>query len=65
VYFARYSANSTPDELWSVAVDGTDAKKIGNLEISNEFFDVSRIGEIIYVQFEEGRQELWLADLSG
>ena len=65
VYFARNSGKTDLDEIWSVAVDGTDAKEIGNLEISDEFFDVSRIGEIIYVEFEEGRQELWLADLSG
>jgi hypothetical protein len=29
------------------------------------FYDVTRDGGIVWVQYEEGRKELWVAELSG
>jgi eukaryotic-like serine/threonine-protein kinase len=65
VYFARFKSR-TSRQLWSVSAEGEDERLIGELQPlkpNEHFWDVSPRGEIVYVRFNQGRHELWLADL--
>jgi Tol biopolymer transport system component len=58
--------NLRSDEVWSMARDGSAARRIAALEPQQAIgtlFDVSPRDEIVWVQFRRGREELWLADL--
>ena len=65
VFFLRNGKALNEEGLWSISVTGEDEKQIGNLQIhpSSPYYDVSRNGEIVYVRFNPGRDELWLLDL--
>lgn len=64
VYFLRDRIGDGK-ELWSISSAGGDEKLIGVL-LSHPIgysYDVSPTGEIVYVRFNPGKPELWLADL--
>jgi Tol biopolymer transport system component len=66
IFFFRTTRSANSFELWSAAGDGSDEKKIAQLgpfRPTEVHFDVSSRGEIVWVRFEEGRQELWLAEI--
>jgi serine/threonine protein kinase/dipeptidyl aminopeptidase/acylaminoacyl peptidase len=64
VYFLRDSKSGGGQELWSMSSQGGDEKQIGVLRFHpiGTFYDVSPKGEIVYVQYNPGKPELWLAD---
>ena len=64
IYFMR--AAGTIQQLWSVAIDGSDERSIADLGTFSplaDFFDVSH-GSVVWAPFQPGRQELWTATLS-
>ncbi len=67
IYFLRDTANPTLKELWSIATDGGDPRKLfdrmGPYRAIDVVFDVSRTGEIVWGEYVEGRPELWQAIL--
>jgi Tol biopolymer transport system component len=65
IIFQRWKS-AIASEVWSISFGGRDEKLIGELQPLNplaKFYDVSPKGEIVYVRFNQGRHELWLADL--
>jgi hypothetical protein len=65
IVFQRWKTE-VASEVWSISCEGRDEKLIGELRPLNplaKFYDVSPKGEIVYVRFNQGRRELWLADL--
>jgi serine/threonine protein kinase len=64
VYFLRDSKSGEGKELWSNLSAGGDEKQLGVLRFHpiGTFYDVSPKGEIVYVRFNPGKPELWLAD---
>ncbi len=64
VYFLRHGKSQYEEELWSISVTGEDEKQIGKLQVLglSTYYDVSPKGEIVYVRFNLGKPELWLAD---
>jgi eukaryotic-like serine/threonine-protein kinase len=65
IYFFRASSLRDGEELWSISVDGKSEKKIMDLRPMQPiggFFDVSPAGQIVWVQYQRGKNELWLAD---
>ena len=64
VYFLRDSKSGEGKELWSILPAGGDEKQLGVLRFHpiGAFYDVSPKGEIVYVRFNPGKPELWLAD---
>jgi len=53
-------------ELWSATVSGKDQRKIADLGLFRYIdihFDASPSDQIVYAPWQEGRHELWLADL--
>ena len=66
VFFLRNGKAPNENELWSISVTGEDEKQIGSLQMHeiSSYYDVSRSGEIVYVRFNPGRQELWLSDFN-
>ena len=66
VYFLRAGQLSDGAELWVISRTGSDEKRIANLRPMppiNHRYDVSPRGEIAYVRFDSGEDELWLTDL--
>ena len=66
VYFYKVSSLKDGEELWAISPDGVGERKIVDLRPTHpigEFFDVSSTGEVVWVQYRLGRQELWLLDL--
>jgi Tol biopolymer transport system component len=65
ILFLRQAGTLGARELWSIRPDGHDAKQIALLRPFglDATFDVSRRGEIVFVQRRETRAELWQADL--
>jgi serine/threonine protein kinase len=66
VFFLRSVASGEQAELWSVAREGGDERRTAavlQMHPIGPIFDVSRSGEVVYVQFKPGRPELWLTDL--
>jgi Tol biopolymer transport system component len=61
IYFERNRS-----EIWSVSSDGGKEKPVVQRSqvdpIAGEY-DVSNHGKIVYVQFKQGKQGLWMADL--
>lgn len=66
IYFFKFS-DFDGESLWAVSREGSNERKIMDLRpmhpISN-FFDVSPQGQIVWIQYRRGKNELWLADLS-
>jgi Tol biopolymer transport system component len=73
IYFVRPGRalddpNLRSVEAWVMTRDGQNARRIAVLEPQQAItvpFDVSPHGEIAWVQFRRGKEELWLAELSG
>jgi hypothetical protein len=66
VYFGRDSKFSDGEEVWSVSVAGGDEVKVADLHPLHpigQFFDVSPSGQIVWVQYQQGKNDLWLAQL--
>lgn len=65
VYFFRSSNLRDGEELWSISLEGSGEKKIMDLRPMQPiggFFDVSPSGQIVWVQYQRGKNELWLSD---
>ena len=66
IYFFKFS-DFDGESLWVISREGSNERKIMDLRpmhpISN-FFDVSPQGQIVWLQYRRGKNELWLADLS-
>jgi len=60
----RDSKSGSGKELWSISANGVNEKQIGVLQFHpiGTFYDISPKGEIVYVRFNPGRSELWLAE---
>jgi hypothetical protein len=65
VYFFMFT-DSDGESLWLVSREGGVERKIIDLRPMHpigQFFDVSPRGQIVWVQYRRGKNELWLADL--
>jgi Tol biopolymer transport system component len=66
IYLVRKSTFPNGEEVWSVSPEGKDEVKVADLHPMHpigHFFDVSASGQIVWVQYQQGRNELWLAKL--
>jgi hypothetical protein len=66
IYFNRWKSRNS-SQTWSVSPDGEGEKWIvdrARVDPTAEFYDVSRKGEVVYIQFKPGKQELWMTDFS-
>jgi len=64
IYFLRDSKLGEEKELWSISAGRGDEKQLGVLGFHpiGMFYGVSPKDEIVYVRFNPGKSELWLAD---
>ena len=63
IYFWRQVRDAL--EIWSIPFAGGMEKKIADLRPVHpigQFFDVSPKGQLVWVEYQRGRQELWLSD---
>jgi Tol biopolymer transport system component len=68
IYFLRVGSSRDGRELWSCATDGSGERRLGELRPMHPistFYDVSPDGEVVFVRFNQGRNELWLAEVDG
>jgi Tol biopolymer transport system component len=68
IYFERDTKQTDGVEIWTMTLVGGDEKKVAELRPMHpigQFFDVSPTGKIIWIKYEGGRNELWLASLPG
>ena len=66
IYFFRVTSKPDWFELWSANSDGSGQRKItslGPFTAAEVHFDVSSRGQVAWIPFSEGRQELWLAEI--
>ena len=66
IIFLRPTDSDDQVELWSVALEGGDERRLGSLRRMQPIghrYDVSPSGEVVYVHYKLGRPELWLTDL--
>jgi Tol biopolymer transport system component len=67
IYVARPARSEGPQEVWSVAQDGSDERReaaLGLFRPIDRFFDVSPDGRrIVWAPFRAGRHEVWIAAL--
>ena len=66
IYFLRPSAPGGAQALWTIAVDRSDERQIGELgsfRPIDVFFDVSRTGLITWAPFTAGSTQLWTATI--
>jgi len=66
IYFYKISGLRDGEQLWAISPDGVGERKIVDLRPMHpigEFFDVSSTGQVVWVQYREGKNELWLLDL--
>ncbi|MBA3513362.1 MAG: protein kinase [Pyrinomonadaceae bacterium] len=66
IYFFPFT-DSDGESLWAVSREGGDERKIMDLRPLHpigQFFDVSSQGQIVWMQYRRGKNELWLVDLS-
>ena len=64
IYFARPGNPAAPQELWSVAFDGSDERfetKMGLFRPIDRAFTVSRDHVAVWANFHAGRHEVWTA----
>jgi hypothetical protein len=67
VYYLRSVETADGADLWSVSLDDLVKTRLARFQPMNpiaHFYDVSQSGEIVWVQFKPGREELWLWDWS-
>jgi len=65
IYFYRRGQLADGEELWSIKAEGGDERHIADLRPMHPigpFFDVSATGQVVWVQYRGGRNELWLLD---
>jgi Tol biopolymer transport system component len=65
IYFFRSGNLKDGKELWSISREGADERKITDLRPMHpivDFFDVSPTGQVVWVQYRRGKEELWLLD---
>jgi Tol biopolymer transport system component len=65
IYYYRFSDLKNGEELWRISVTGENEEKVMDLqpmEPIGNFFDVSPNGEIVWIKYERGKNELWMAD---
>jgi serine/threonine protein kinase len=63
IYFVRPAGRDTVD-LWSIAADGTDERRLFNLgafRAIDIFFDVSKRGDVVWAPFHAGERQVWSA----
>lgn len=66
IYFLRPALNGGVQQLWTIAVDGTDERLVADLGAFRPidvFFDVSRAGLIAWAPLKAGQPELWTATI--
>lgn len=66
IYFYKVGSMRDGEELWAISADGVGERKIVDLRPLHpigEFFDVSSTGQVVWVQYRVGKNELWLLDL--
>ena len=66
IYFVRRSSFPEGEEIWSISPAGGDEMKVADLHPMHpigHFMDVSASGQIVWVQYQQGKNELWLAHL--
>jgi eukaryotic-like serine/threonine-protein kinase len=64
VYFARPQNSAAPQDLWSIALDGTDERHeahMGTFRSIDRYFAVSQGGQAAWANFEAGRHAVWTA----
>jgi Tol biopolymer transport system component len=64
VYFVRPQNPAAPQDLWSIALDGSGERHEAHLGVFrpiDRFFDVSPGGQAAWANFEAGRHEVWTA----
>jgi Tol biopolymer transport system component/DNA-binding winged helix-turn-helix (wHTH) protein len=64
IYFERWKSIDSR-EVWAVSTDGENEKLIverRHVDPIAAFFDVSKTGQVVYVQFKQGQHELWMTD---
>jgi Tol biopolymer transport system component len=67
IFFQRKSNLDDGAELWSIAFDGSNEKKLTELRPMSQigfFYDVSPAGEVAWVRTNFGPDELWLMEFS-
>jgi Tol biopolymer transport system component/DNA-binding winged helix-turn-helix (wHTH) protein len=64
LYVLRAAESADDRELWSVSIDGTQETRVTALRSFNpiDAYDVSRTGDVVWIQYRRGRSEVWLAD---
>lgn len=65
IYFLRFGAGRDEREVWVAPREGGEAEfvaALSPLHPINTFFDVSPEGELLYVRFHAGAQELWVTE---
>jgi hypothetical protein len=63
LYFVRDGGSGIWD-LWSVAVDGTDERRIftlGTFRAIDVTFDVSKAGAVVWAPYRQGERQVWTA----
>jgi hypothetical protein len=66
IYFFRSTERPEWFDLWRAASNGTQERKLAQLgpfTASEAHFDISSRGKVVWAPFQEGRQELWLAEI--
>jgi eukaryotic-like serine/threonine-protein kinase len=66
IYFYRESKLEGAEEIWTTSPDGAREKKVVELyplHPIGQFFDVSPAGKIVWIKYQQGRNELWLSSL--
>ena len=66
IYFVRQSSFAEGEEIWSISPGGGDEVKVTDLHPMHpigHFLDVSASSQLVWVQYQQGRNELWLAHL--
>ena len=67
LFYMRYGGLGAGRELWSIRRDGSGEEKVTDLaplEPAGQFYDIGSQGDAVYIQFDEGRDEIWLAELA-
>jgi Tol biopolymer transport system component len=67
LFFQRKGTVTDGMELWSIRLDGTEEKKTTELRPMLDiapFFSVSPSDEIAWIQFHQGKHELWMLQLA-
>jgi Tol biopolymer transport system component/DNA-binding winged helix-turn-helix (wHTH) protein len=65
IYFLRFGTGRDEREVWAAPREGGEAEFVATLSPLhpiNTFFDVSPEGELLYVRFHAGAQELWVTE---